>query len=278
MRWSEGWVDGQGTRLFVRRVVEPQAPPILLLHGLGVGGSVWQAFARRLVPSFAAIAPDLRGHGQSDAPPGSYTPQDYATDLAALIEAESQPAPVVGHSLGSLVALALADRAPQRVPWLVLLDPPLDRLRSNPEVEDVARLRRAEPGALEAYLLARNPGGGALLAQILAGLFRQASDDAFTAMLAADRSYAYPRVQQPTLIVQADPDRGGILGDDAAHAIATRLPNARLVKIPGATHAVHASAPGPVAEAILSFAAQVSAPRASVSSPSSSPSSTDGSR
>ena len=77
-----------GVRLHVRRVVDPPAPPVLLLHGLGVGGSIWQAFARRLLPDLAAVAPDLRGHGQSDAPPSGYTPVDYATDLIELIEAE----------------------------------------------------------------------------------------------------------------------------------------------------------------------------------------------
>ena len=56
------------------------------LHGLGVGGSVWQAFARRLLPHLAAVAPDLRGHGQSDAPPAGYEPTDYANDLIELIQ------------------------------------------------------------------------------------------------------------------------------------------------------------------------------------------------
>src|SRR5216683_1296193 len=123
MQWREETVDGRGARLFVRCVIDPPAPPVLLLHGLGVGGSVFQAFARRLLPHLAAVAPDLRGHGQSDAPPAGYAPSDYALDMAELIQAGlTPPVPVIGHSLGALVALALADLRPDLVTWLVLLD------------------------------------------------------------------------------------------------------------------------------------------------------------
>src|SRR5205807_8427777 len=110
VQWRELSAPGRGVRLHVRHVVDPAAPPVLLLHGLGVGGSVFQAFARRLLPHLAAIAPDLRGHGQSDAPPSGYTPTDYALDLAELIQAQrSPPVPVVGQSLGALVGLKLAE-------------------------------------------------------------------------------------------------------------------------------------------------------------------------
>src|SRR3979411_2160873 len=121
MEWRAETFDGRGARLFVRRVVDPPAPPVLLLHGLGVGGSIWQSFARRLMPHLAAIAPDLRGHGQRDAPSSGYRPPDYALALVELIEAELEPpVPVIGHSLGALVALALAEVRPDLVSWLVL--------------------------------------------------------------------------------------------------------------------------------------------------------------
>src|SRR5216684_8973937 len=187
MQWRQETVDGHGTRLFVRRVVDPPAPPVLLLHGLGVGGSIWQSFSRRLLPHLAAVAPDMRGHGQSDAPASGYTPNDYANDLLELIEAElAPPVPVVGHSLGALVAMAMAELRPDLVSWLVLLDPPFDPDLPNTEVPSVYRLRHAPAGELEAYLLGRNPGGGPLLAQSLAKLFRQASNAAFEAMLDPD--------------------------------------------------------------------------------------------
>jgi lipase len=271
MRWAEGSAPGRGVRLFVRRVIEPVAPPVLLLHALGVSGSVLQPFARRLLPELAAIAPDLRGHGESDAPPNGYLPTDYAADLAELIPAElasdtsrtwSGAVPIVGHSLGALVGMQLAATRPDLVRWLVLLDPPLDSRLRNTEVEDVSRLRHAPPGALEAYLLARNPGGGELLANALAREFRRAVDATFETLLAAGPFLALP-VPARTLLVQADPAAGGVLGDRAAAEAVSALGNAALVKLDGASHAVHASHPTRVASAIRDFAAAQGAPPSS---------------
>jgi pimeloyl-ACP methyl ester carboxylesterase len=260
MRWQELRAPEQGVRLHVRRVVDPTAPPVLLLHGLGAGGIVWQNFARRLLPHLAAVAPDLRGHGQSDAPPDGYQPADYASDLAALIAALQLETPVglVGHSLGALVGLALAEQAPEVLKWLALLDPPLDAELRNSEVPDVYQLRHAGPGELEAYLLARNPGGGELLAKVLANLFRRASDAAFEAMLDSRPVFEPARIGVDCLVVQADPRHGGVLGDAAAGRFVEQLPRGSLQKIDGASHALHASHPGQVAEAILAFGGYVS--------------------
>jgi pimeloyl-ACP methyl ester carboxylesterase len=266
MRWQELRAPGRGIELHVRRIVDTPGRPVLLLHGLGVGGVVWQAFARRLTPDLAAVAPDLRGHGLSDAPPSGYAATDYAADLAELIESLLEPpVPVVGHSLGALAALTLADLRPELVDWLVLLDPPLDPDLRNPDVSEVYRLRHAPSGELEAYLRSRNEAGGPLLAKALADLFRQASDAAFEALLdPADRLGRAPRaagaawdqasrVSQRTLVLQADPRHGGVLGDAAARAFVERLPHGELIKVDGAGHALHASQPGPVAAAILAF-------------------------
>jgi pimeloyl-ACP methyl ester carboxylesterase len=321
MQWREESRPGRGIRLHVRRVIEPVAPPVLLLHGLGVGGSIWQAFARRLLPDLAAVAPDLRGHGESDAPPTGYTPADYAGDLIELLtdadgEGLAVPVAVVGHSLGALVALELAATRPDLVRWLVLLDPPLDPRVDNPEVAEVYRLRHAPAGELEAYLLGRNPAGGHLLANALSKLFRQASDAAFEAFLAPGQTRRFaatfdpdgeeessptsfstvasdengressrtsaettpgPRggedsspspdspasrgaaggfpslIERPVLVLQADPSHGGLLGDTAARDFVGRLPRGRLLKITGASHALHASHPAEVASAILEF-------------------------
>jgi pimeloyl-ACP methyl ester carboxylesterase len=260
-RWAEADVDVGALRLHVRRVVDPPAPPILLLHGLGVSGSVWQAFARRLGPRFAAVCPDLRGHGASDAPATGYTPADYARDLIGLWGSGplEDAAPVVGHSLGALVAVALAALRRDLVSAAVLVDPPVDASRCATDVVEVRRLRHAPPGELERYLKATNPAGGDLLANFLAAQFRLASDAAFDALLAAptgqpDTWAEAAELWQPCLVVQADPALDGALGDEAATRFTASLPHGRLARLAGASHAVHASKPAALAELILDFA------------------------
>jgi len=299
LRWDESTVGAGGDRLHLRRLVGAPAPPILLLHGLGVTGAAWQSFARRLAPGYAAVAPDLRGHGGSvvrqahherdaqahherdaqahherdaqahherDAqahhePAAGYQPADYAADLAELWPAVlNGPVPVVGHSLGALVALALAAARPELVTAVVLLDPPVDPNRRNEDIATVRRLKHEPPGVLEEYLASTSLGGNALVARALAEQFRQASDAAFDAMLAAPAGHpgslaVAASLTQPVLVVQADPEHGGVLGDDAARRFAGLMARSRLHKLVGAPHAVHASHPRQVADLILQFLA-----------------------
>jgi lipase len=190
--WRDEDVQSGGVRLHVRRFEtgEPASRPLLLLHGLGASGAVWQSFARRLVPEWSAIAPDLRGHGASDKPETGYEPASLAGDVGGLLDALGiQAAPVVGHSLGALVGLALAIQEPRRVPALVLLDPPLDPARSNPDVPEVYRLRKEPGDALERYLA--TDGGSMLVARAMAPIFRQAADAAYETYLQGPRGAAW---------------------------------------------------------------------------------------
>ena len=99
--------------------------PLVALHGAGAHGRRWRALAERHLPGMRTYAPDLRGHGRSPwQPPWSL--EQHAVDVLATMDAAGLGrVPVVGHSLGAVVALHLARAAPQRVAGLVLLDPGL---------------------------------------------------------------------------------------------------------------------------------------------------------
>jgi 2-succinyl-6-hydroxy-2,4-cyclohexadiene-1-carboxylate synthase len=98
-------------------------PPLVLLHGFTGSGALWRAHAAALAGRCRVIAPDLLGHGDSDAPPD---PARYAmpwalADLAALLDALGVGrAALLGYSLGGRVALAFAVEHPARVAALVL--------------------------------------------------------------------------------------------------------------------------------------------------------------
>jgi pimeloyl-ACP methyl ester carboxylesterase len=86
------------------------APAILLLHGLGATAGVWIGVQRVLEDRGIGryIAPDLNGHGRSEAQP-HYSIGSLAVDVAGLVRNETEVY-VVGHSLGVYIGLALASR------------------------------------------------------------------------------------------------------------------------------------------------------------------------
>ena len=98
-----------GTTLFYEEA-QGDEPPILLVHGIACDhthfGPQFEHFARK---GRRVVAVDLRGHGKSDKPQQSYTMEFFTDDLAWMCEQLDLKKPVViGHSMGGVVALALA--------------------------------------------------------------------------------------------------------------------------------------------------------------------------
>ena len=89
----------------------PSGPPLLFLHGLGRSSEDIEPLAMPLSGQWQVKALDFRGHGGSDRVPGGYHVADYVQDAVKFLEQrEPGPGPVVlhGHSLGAMVALAVA--------------------------------------------------------------------------------------------------------------------------------------------------------------------------
>ena len=97
-----------------------QGPPLLLIHGLGATHADWNGQIEFFSRSFRVIAPDLRGHGDSDdAAP--YSLERFATDLLRLVEQLNFGSyAIVGHSMGGAVAMQMAILRPDRIAKLVL--------------------------------------------------------------------------------------------------------------------------------------------------------------
>jgi pimeloyl-ACP methyl ester carboxylesterase len=103
--------------------------PIVLIHGLGRTAWTWTPVGRRLVSRHPVLAPDLRGHGASDAPLTGYELESLALDVLTVMagrgwgEAIEGPAAVVaGHGLGAMVAVEMARLQPASVHALALVD------------------------------------------------------------------------------------------------------------------------------------------------------------
>jgi 3-oxoadipate enol-lactonase len=102
---------------------EGRGPALLLLHGLGADHTLWNAVIPGLVSEFRVLAVDLRGHGQTPAPPGSHLSfAELEGDVVGLLDEKSiDSAYIVGHSAGAFLALRLALDRPTRVRGLVLV-------------------------------------------------------------------------------------------------------------------------------------------------------------
>jgi pimeloyl-ACP methyl ester carboxylesterase len=114
-------VDLADVRLHVAEAGE--GPPLVLLHGWPQHWWCWRHLMPPLAQSYRVIAPDLRGFGWSEAPPGDYSKATFANDIVALLDAEGlDRVRLLAHDWGAFSSFLLALEHPERVERLVALD------------------------------------------------------------------------------------------------------------------------------------------------------------
>lgn len=261
-------VAGQRVRLADSRTAgRVDAQPMVLVHGAGHDHSVWQEVAPALAAAgLRVIAPDLPGHGGSAGEAVPDIGQRAGWLLRLLDTVDLTSAWLVGHSMGSLIALAAATRAPQRVRGLVLIGSVapmpvspflLEAARDDPRrahalitkfsfapAEMLGAARRERLAADNAALMARQPAG-TLLADL----------EACNAWQAGLRDAAVLRCA--TLLICGELDR--MTPPDAVKplfdACAASPGGARMITLAGAGHAMMNEAAGAVSDAIRGFVA-----------------------
>lgn len=100
-------------------VVAGEGPLVLLIHGVGLRAEAWGAQIHALSQTCRVVAVDMPGHGDSDPFPLVPALPDYVEAIAALLE---EPAVVIGHSFGAMIALDMAIRHPERVQGVAALN------------------------------------------------------------------------------------------------------------------------------------------------------------
>lgn len=240
-------------------------PAVILIHGAAHDKDAWLTVARGLTASGCAVlAPDLPGHGQSEGPAlGSI---DALADwLAALVNAAGlDRAMLVGHSMGSLVALACAARYPQCVSRLALLgtsipmpvaQPLLARSTDDP---DAVRRLMTEYSASKRFLLAGSGGHGLWGPGITLAIMRRSPPGVLAIDLALCDGYhagldAATQVKCPTLLLTGRRDR--MTPRRNLSPLQSALAEAQRVEIPDCGHAMMSEQPLAVVRELLSFLA-----------------------
>jgi 3-oxoadipate enol-lactonase len=265
-------VEVNGCRLHF--LLRGSGDPLLLIQGLSGNHLHWgEPFLSRLEPVFEAIAYDHRGVGRSDPAPAGFTIGDLAEDAVALLDALKVPrAHVMGVSMGGMVAQELALRHPDRVRTLtlgctyaggegsVLTDPAI--------VQRLAQLflsGRLGEAMKEGYRInvsaqfAADPANIEPFKQIAAEL--PATLDVMLAQAQAvqghDTSLRLSEIGMPTLVVHGTNDQ--MLPVANAHAIAARIPHARLEILDGVGHLFWWERPDRAAELVAELAAGATA-------------------
>ena len=115
-------IDAGGLRMHVALAGAPDAPPLLLVHGWPQNWWAWRGLIPTLAERFRVIAPDLRGHGWSEAPATGYEKEQLTTDLLALLDAlDVRQTTWIGHDWGAWSGFLAALRAPERIERMLAL-------------------------------------------------------------------------------------------------------------------------------------------------------------
>ncbi|HTW55849.1 MAG TPA: alpha/beta fold hydrolase [Thermoplasmata archaeon] len=247
---------------------EGAGAPILLVHGVGGDHTIWNAVLPTLAREFRVLAPDLRGHGRSAAPPGStFSLAEMRDDLLAVLASKGlRSVHWVGLSAGALIGLREALDATERIRSLTMLagagftDARTRAIAARwaetlaEDGPDAYALRLLKdlyyPDWIEAHLEVAD--------RLRAEVERRDLGPALKFAEAAATFDERPRVAAlvpPLLLVQGIAD--GVV--DAAHGRILRqsVPGAQLRLLPETGHMIPVERPAETAEAIATFVRSV---------------------
>lgn len=234
--------------------------PLVLLHGFPLDHHLWDDLSALLEDTFDLIIPDLRGFGESTTVDTPYSMDDYASDIAGLLDQLGiQKAAVAGHSMGGYVALAFARLYPERVSGLalissqVLADPPDRKEGRYKSAADVAE--KGIGGVVEA--MASKFTSDARLQAITRTMMEKQQPDAYIGGLKAmaERMDSTPLLSTfkfPVVIVHGEAD--ALIPVARAREVKAAVPDSHYAELKDSGHVPMLEAAKETAEALQRLA------------------------
>jgi len=240
--------------------------PIVLIHGFPMDHSIWAQQVQSLAPHYRVITPDLRGSGRSSVTPGKATVEQWADDMATMLDALKITEPIVlgGLSMGGYVAFRFFQAHRSRLAGLILCD-----------TKAMADTPQAAAGRLETARRMEREGGQFLADTMLPRLLAPATLDgkpevvdclrkiilagdpvgyAATSRGLAERpnfTPLLPQIDCPTLLIVGRQDAISTLAE--MNAMTRAIPGSRIVEIDSAGHVTPLEAPEEVSRAMREF-------------------------
>ncbi|MFO7855795.1 MAG: alpha/beta fold hydrolase [Paracoccaceae bacterium] len=244
---------------------------VVFLHGIGGNKRNWHDNLPAFAEKYHAVAWDARGYGESDDYDGPLDFDDFARDLARVLDHfGAERAHVVGLSMGGRIAASFNAQFPERVKSLVLCDTHLGFAAFTPERRaEFVRLRKEplvngkEPkdiAPVVAETLIGNPAHREAFDKLVDSMNRLHKESyikTIEASVSMDHKELYADVKAPTLVVVGDLDR--LTTPEMARQIVDKVPGARLEIIEDAGHLSNIEQPAAFDRAVLDFLAEVDA-------------------
>lgn len=235
--------------------------PVLFLHGLSADTTSWAPVIARIGDDYRTYALDFRGHGRSGHVTGGYGLDGYVDDADRMLRLIGEPTIVVGHSLGAIVATALAQDSHPLVSAVFLEDPPLYLVQPDtfptssfgrifPVIRDAITRLQDEGAPIDVYrdLLAGSPHPAgdklgdhlhedALVAR--AGALSQMDPGAITSAIDGTTFGGYDAdraIHCPATVVRADPAYEPAFLPEHEERLHASSPQVDVIEMPGAAH------------------------------------------
>jgi pimeloyl-ACP methyl ester carboxylesterase len=253
-----------GVRLHYAEQSDPSGEAIVFLHGYS---DSWFSFSRvlpLLAPSYHAFALTQRGHGDSDKPECCYTPDDFAADVDAFMDALSiEEATLVGASTGALFAQRVALSYPRRVSRLVLIaaQTPAHELEALSGLREEVRALEdpVPPECVREFQKSTiyHPVPQEFLERAISESLKLPAhvwrDYLEQAVLSIDHDYVLElrEIKAPTLVLWGEQD--ALFPREEQERLATKIPDATLKVYPESGHAAHWERPEEVVRDLEAF-------------------------